>query len=101
MTLLSSINRLIFEVSLACRRVAGGSSRDIISPLSPLSIKNGVWRSNLSISAWNGPSGRLLFPVRLRKMTATSTNKEIQMQDDFVKAFKDIENRIGLLRRFL
>ena len=28
-------------------------------------------------------------------------NKEIQMQDDVAKAFKDIEDRIGLLRRFL
>ena len=30
-----------------------------------------------------------------------SMDKEIQMQEDFAKIFKDIENRIGLLRRFL
>jgi len=39
--------------------------------------------------------------VRLRRIPATSMFKEIQMQEDLAKAFKDIKNRVGLIRRLL
>tara|TARA_Y100001960_G_scaffold303338_1_gene355281 strand:+ start:162 stop:281 length:120 start_codon:yes stop_codon:yes gene_type:complete len=39
--------------------------------------------------------------MRLRRIPATSIIKEVQMQEDFTKEFKDIESRVGLLRRLL
>jgi hypothetical protein len=39
--------------------------------------------------------------ARLRRIPATSMFKEIQMQEDLEKAFKDIESRVGLIRRLL
>ena len=66
-----------------------------------MSIENGAIGINLQLTSCVWVFGWLAFNDEIEENTCNVTKKEIQMQEDFTKEFKDIENRIGLLRRLL
>ena len=60
-----------------------------------------TYRAHFASQGFQWKKDLQMIGIPMWKITETSIDKEIQMQEDFAKTFKDIENRIGLLRRFL